>query len=188
MNRRQWYEDHTRELGTFISQSGITPNQLTLLSLLPAGVSSVLYMTDHYVIGGLFVLITLSFDVLDGSVARATHTMTNFGGVLDPSIDRVCEFIILLGIMVGDLAESWIVFFCFSGMIMASYVRAKIETMGVPAGGVGLMERFTKLMLIALGSAVYYVYPFGLSVALLVVGALSFITAGQRLIYARGVL
>lgn len=184
MDRRQWYEEHTMKIGHIIARSGLTPNQLTLLSLVPAVISAYFYFVGRPLWGVLFLTITLAFDVLDGAVARILDKKTDFGAVLDASVDRDCEFIILFGIMLGGLAKSWIVFFCFSGMIMASYVRARIESKGVSAMSVGLMERVQKMTLIFLGSLFLIVYKDSLNIALLLVGLLSHITSAQRLVYA----
>ncbi|MBU7048349.1 MAG: CDP-alcohol phosphatidyltransferase family protein [Theionarchaea archaeon] len=185
MNRRQYYEEHTLKVGEVIARLGLTPNQLTLLSLLPALVSAYFYSERRELFGALFLIFTMAFDVFDGSVARVLNKKSDFGAVLDASIDRYCEFIILLGIMIGGLAKGWIVFFCFSGMIMASYVRARIESRGVTAMSVGLMERLQKMTLILVGSLFVFVYGDSLNVALFLVGFLSHITSVQRLLYAR---
>ena len=185
MNRRQWYEEHTLKIGKIVARTGLTPNQLTVLSLVPAIIAAYFFYCKRELFGALFLLITLAFDVFDGSVARVLEKKTDFGAVLDASIDRDCEFIILLGIMLGGLAEPWIVFFCFSGMVMASYVRARIESKGVSAMSVGLMERIQKMTLILIGALLFFLYQDSLNVALLVVGVLSHVTSVQRLLYAR---
>lgn len=188
MNRRQVYEEHTVRIGRIVARFGLTPNQLTLLSLVPAVGSAYFYYSNRELLGALFLVITLAFDVFDGAVARFLNKKTGFGSVLDASVDRYCEFIILLGIMLGGLAESWIVFFCFAGMIMASYVRARIESKGVSAMSVGLMERIQKMIIILAGSLLFSVYQDSLNIALVAVGFLSFVTSGQRLLYARRML
>ena len=185
MDRRQLYEKYTTRIGEIAARSGLTPNQLTLLSLVPAVISCYFFFRGRELFGALFLIITLAFAVLDGSVARFLNKKTNFGSVLDATVDRYCEFIILFGIMVGGLAESWIVFFCFSGMIMASYVRARIESKGVSAMSVGFMERIQKMTLILVGLLFLSVYQNSLNIALVAVGFLSYITSVQRLLYAR---
>jgi phosphatidylglycerophosphate synthase len=185
MNRRQWYETHTLKLGKIIARTGLTPNQLTLFSLLPALISGYFYSQSSEVLGALFLCITLLFDVFDGSVARVLNLKTTFGAVMDPVIDRYCEVIVLLGILLGGRVDSWIVFLCFSGMIMASYTRARIETQGISALSVGLMERMEKTTLILAGSLLLPIFPDSLTIALLVVGILSHVTSAQRLVYAR---
>lgn len=185
MDRRQWYEEHTLKIGHIIARTGLTPNQLTLLSLVPAVISAYFYYVSRPLWGVLFLTITLTFDVFDGALARILDRKTNFGAILDASVDRDCEFIVLFGILLGGLAKGWIVFFCFSGMIMASYVRARIESKGASAMSVGLMERMQKMTLIFLGSVFLVVYGDSLNIALFLVGLLSHITSAQRLLYAR---
>jgi archaetidylinositol phosphate synthase len=185
MNTRKWYEEHTIIFGKIIARTGLTPNQLTILSLIPAFISCYYYYHGKAILGVVFLCVTLLFDVFDGSVARVLNKKTNFGAVLDASIDRDCEIIVLFGILLGGLAESWIVYFCFSGMIMASYVRARIESKGVSAMSVGLMERFQKMTLIIAGSVFMIAYGESLNIALFVVGLLSHITSAQRLLYGR---
>lgn len=185
MNRRQWYEEHTIKIGKVIARSRLTPNQLTLLSVIPATISCYYFYCNRELMGALFLFLTLLFDVFDGSVARVLNRKTDFGAVLDASIDRYCEIIILSGIMLGGLAKSWIVFFCFSGMIMASYVRARIESKGKSAMSVGLMERVQKMTVIIAGALLLSVYSNSMNVALFAVGFLSHITAVQRLFYGR---
>jgi archaetidylinositol phosphate synthase len=185
MNTRKWYEEQTIISGKIIARTGLKPNQLTILSLIPAFISCYYYYHSKVILGVVFLCVTLLFDVFDGSVARVLNKKTNFGAVLDASIDRDCEIIVLFGILLGGLAESWIVYFCFSGMIMASYVRARIESKGVSAMCVGLMERFQKMTLIITGSVFMILYGESLNIALFVVGLLSHITSAQRLLYGR---
>lgn len=182
---RTWYEDHTKILGRIFSSTKLTPNQLTILSLVPAVVSCSFYAQARPLFGLFFMVITLGFDVVDGAVARALDKKTDFGAVLDATIDRVCEFIFLFGIALGGLANSSIAFFCFSGMIAASYTRARIESKGVSAMSVGFMERMQKMVVIMVGSLLLLVHDHSLNAALIAVGALSYITVVQRLLHAR---
>lgn len=188
MSRRQWYEEHTLEIGRTVARIGLTPNQLTLLSLIPAVISAYFFSCRRELVGGLFLVIALAFDVLDGSVARVQNRKTDFGFVLDATIDRYCEVIVLFGILVGGFAEGWVVLLCFSGMIMASYVRARIESKGVSAMSAGLMERMQKMLVLLIGVVLYSFSDRSITAALLIIGILSHVTAAQRLVYARRVL
>jgi archaetidylinositol phosphate synthase len=134
------------------------------------------------------LVIALAFDVLDGSVARVQDRKTDFGFVLDATIDRYCEIIVLFGLLMGGFAEGWVVLLCFSGMIMASYVRARIESKGISAMSVGLMERMQKMLVLLIGVVLYSFFDRSITAALLIIGILSHVTAAQRLVYARRVL
>jgi phosphatidylglycerophosphate synthase len=122
--------------------------------------------------------------MLDGAVARATNSATRFGAVYDHVLDRYAEFAILLGIGIGGLVDwIWVVFALF-GMIMASFVRAKAESVGgLKSCTVGIAERQEKLLLILAGSFVQPLFSLALPICVFVVGVISHITVVQRLHY-----
>ena len=82
------------------------------------------------------------------------------------------------------------------GMIIASYTRAAAESMGkIENCAVGIMGRLEKFILIIIGSLLEYFLPVGafprsgwLELALIVVGATSYITSVQRMVYTYKVL
>ena len=57
------------------------------------------------VIGGILLLISGFFDIIDGSVARATKQTSKKGAFLDSSFDKISEAIIFIGIAAGNLAN-----------------------------------------------------------------------------------
>lgn len=123
-------------------------------------------------------------DMLDGAVARATRSATRFGAVYDHVLDRYAEFAILVGIGLGGFVDwIWVVFALF-GMIMASFVRAKAESVGgLKNCTVGVAERQEKLILLLVGSILQPFFSAALPICVLIVGLLSHITVIQRLRY-----
>ncbi|MEM4055350.1 MAG: CDP-alcohol phosphatidyltransferase family protein, partial [Desulfurococcaceae archaeon] len=78
----------------YIAKLGLTPNSLTIASLLimVAGFSTLIITGDKLLF--LPALIASSIlDALDGSLARYTGKVTKFGGVLDSTVDRVNDFL-----------------------------------------------------------------------------------------------
>ncbi len=147
-------------------------------------------------VGVAWMIATAFTDMLDGSTARAGKTETVFGGILDHVFDRYGEFFILAGItMSGAVHPGWGLFALF-GMLIASYTRATAESMGkLENCAVGIMGRLEKFVLIIAGSVIEHWLPTGtwpaggwLEFALIVVGATSFVTAIQRLLYTKKVL
>jgi len=123
-------------------------------------------------------------------------TGTVFGGILDHVSDRYGEFFILAGITLsGAVHPGWGLFALF-GMLIASYTRAVAESMGkIENCAVGIMGRLEKFVLIIAGSIIEVYLPSGtfpkggwLELALIIVGATSFVTAVQRLLYAKKIL
>jgi phosphatidylglycerophosphate synthase len=70
-------------------------------------------------------------------------------------------------------------------MAMASYTRAKAESVGVERCEVGLAERQEKLIILMMGAIGSVFYQGALELASIMVGVLSHITVVQRLTYAR---
>lgn len=122
--------------------------------------------------------------MMDGAVARATGSVTRFGAVYDHVLDRYAEFAVLMGIGLGDFVDwVWIIFSLF-GMVMASYVRAKAESVGgLKSCTVGIAERQEKLIVLLVGSVLQVVSSWSLLVAVVAVGVLSHVTVVQRLSY-----
>jgi len=126
-------------------------------------------------------------DMLDGATARAGNMGTKFGTVLDHSFDRYGEFFLFAGLMMGGFISPALAMFTASGVVMASYVRAKAES----AGGMvhciaGLAGRQEKLILVLVG-----LFLFGFNqmlpgqICIFLAGLISHITFVQRLMFAK---
>ena len=71
-----------------------------------------------------------------------------------------------------------------SGMVMASFVRAKAESVGgLKSCTVGVAERQEKLILLVIGSFLEPIFPIALPICVVTVGVLSHVTVIQRLRY-----
>ncbi len=93
--------------------------------------------------------------MVDGAVARATGTMTRFGGFLDSTLDRYSEVVVYLGVLVyllgtgDDDLGAILVFVAAAGALLISYARARAEAAGYTAS-VGLVARPERVVLLAL--------------------------------------
>jgi phosphatidylglycerophosphate synthase len=188
---RERYETFTRPLGRVLAGLGLSPDMMTYFSLFLSFVCAYILSQDAFGWGAVLVILVLVTDALDGAIARALGAGTRFGGVLDHVMDRYAEFFIMTGIMLsGHVAPLWVIF-AASGMVMASYVRAKAESVGgLSSCTVGLGGRIEKLLLIIGG---LFLVALGLPDVILmwtliIVGVLSHVTAFQRLAYARGAI
>ncbi len=172
-------------IGNRLSKIGVTPNTLTTLSLVVSFVASAAYLERSPILGAVILLGAGSIDMLDGAVARATDSATKFGAVYDHVLDRYAEFAVLLGIGLGGLVDwPWVIFTMF-GMVMASYTRAKAESVGgLSSCTVGIAERQEKIMLLLVGSVLQSYVPVALTFCVLAAGVLSHVTVVQRLHYA----
>jgi phosphatidylglycerophosphate synthase len=188
---RAIYEHITIPLGRICLRFGLTPNVLTLISLLIGGAAGFAIARGRFFSGVALIVLMGVADMLDGATARAGGLASPFGTVLDHVVDRYAEFIILLGVMLSGAASSAWVMFALFGMVMASYVRARAESTGLIAScNVGFAGRQEKLGLLCLGMLAQPLLPqFALlQWAVIAVGAVSHVTAVQRLLYTRRVL
>jgi phosphatidylglycerophosphate synthase len=194
--KRQWYEEYSLGLGRVCLKIGLTPNILTGISLLCAIISGLYFWSGRMWMGVIWMLGNAITDMLDGSTARAGNLGTVFGGILDHVSDRYGEFFILAGITMSRVVHPGWGLFALFGMLIASYTRAAAESIGkMDNCAVGIMGRFEKFVLIMFGAIMENYFPGGawpwgrcLELALIVTGLTSFITAVQRLIYARKIL
>jgi archaetidylinositol phosphate synthase len=109
------------------------------------------------VLGGVLVLVAGWFDVVDGAVARVTGKASMRGAFLDSTLDRLAEFALFAGILIGGYASPLIVLVALSFSLLVSYTRAKGEALGVKLGGVGIGERSERLLVLAVSSIMGYV-------------------------------
>ncbi|MBC8075120.1 MAG: CDP-alcohol phosphatidyltransferase family protein [Chloroflexales bacterium] len=185
---RAAYEQLTLPLGQYCAKWGIKADTLTYASLLCGALAGVLLVYSQWLWGIAALLLVGLADVLDGATARASGSANPYGMVLDHTIDRYVEFLVLLGVLLsGAVAPAWIVFTLF-GMVMASYVRARAESTGrIASCNVGLAGRQEKLVLLVIGLVAQSVAPsLGLlQWAIISAGVISHITAVQRLAYTR---
>jgi len=188
---RAQYEQITIPLGRLCMRLGLTPDAMTLISLIIGGVAAFAIARGAFLGGIAMILLMGVADMLDGATARAGGTANPYGTVLDHVVDRYAEFMILLGVMLsGAVAPGWAMFALF-GMVMASYVRARAESTGlVTSCNVGFAGRQEKLVLLMIGLLLQPFFPAFklLQWTVIAIGAVSHVTAVQRLLYARRVI
>jgi phosphatidylglycerophosphate synthase len=179
---RAKYQALMRPVGKELGKSGITPNALTTISLVVAVGAGTAYALRFPVLGAVGLVVSGVVDMLDGAVARATKSASRFGSVYDHVLDRYVEFFVLAGIGLGGFSD-WIwILFCLFGMVMASFTRAKAESVGgLKQCTVGIAERQEKLIILLIGSLMQPFVAGSLMVAVIVIGVLSHITVVQRL-------
>jgi CDP-diacylglycerol--glycerol-3-phosphate 3-phosphatidyltransferase len=177
----------TQPVVKLLARTPLTPNTLTWLGLCVTAGAAVLVVTDNLFAAGFVVLVAGFFDMLDGALARITNRVSRFGGVLDSTLDRLSEAILLLSLLVvfirgQQFAESILVGAALAGSLMVSYMRAKIEALGIECRA-GLFTRPERVIILALGLLLSQL-DYALLVALAIITFFSFLTVGQRLLYA----
>jgi CDP-diacylglycerol--glycerol-3-phosphate 3-phosphatidyltransferase/archaetidylinositol phosphate synthase len=182
---REKYQKAMHPVGKAVGRLGLSPNLTSMLSVVVAGLAGLFFFSHSLVWGTIFIALSGALDMIDGAVARATGKASRFGTVLDHVLDRYAEFLMMLGIIGGGYVGWYWGLFSLFGMAMASYTRAKAESVGVERCEVGLAERQEKLIILMMGAIGSVFYQGALELASIMVGVLSHITVVQRLTYAR---
>ena len=142
-------------IGRVLARLGWSANVWTVIGLLLNAGVAVVIATDHPRWGGALLLMASAFDMVDGAVARATNSITRFGGFLDSTLDRYSEAVVYGGLLVYllDTDDSTLgavlVFIATVGALLISYARARAEAAGFTAA-VGLVARPERVILLAL--------------------------------------
>lgn len=190
-NRRAAYELKSQFFGRLCLKVGLTPNVLTAISLAFSVAAGIVLWKNNFVLGSILILLTFFTDMLDGATARAGNIGTVYGGILDHVSDRYAEFFILAGILLSQRVHAGWALFALFGMIIASYTRAAAESMGkienCEVGAVGRLEKFVIILLGIVGEELFPGY-YILAASLALVGAVSYVTSIQRLIYTKKLL
>jgi CDP-diacylglycerol--glycerol-3-phosphate 3-phosphatidyltransferase len=102
--------------------------------------------------------------MLDGAVARASGSVTPYGGFLDSTLDRYSEAVVYGGLLVYLLGTddyrvgALLVFAATAGSLLISYARARAEAAGYRAS-VGLLARPERVVVLAAGLLFGQVIP-----------------------------
>ena len=136
----------------------------------------------------LLIIITLAlvefFDQLDGVIARLQGP-TKLGSFLDSTLDRIGDYLIFIGIILGGYTEIYIGLITLAGAFLTSYTRAKIESLGIPdLYGVGLLERTDRVPIILIGSIFQIWFPTAIWWTMIFLAIGTNITVIQRIVFA----
>jgi CDP-diacylglycerol--glycerol-3-phosphate 3-phosphatidyltransferase len=174
----------TQPVVKLIARTPITPNTLTVCSLLITVIAAILIVQEYFLIAGFVVLFAGLFDILDGALARGTNRVTKFGGALDSTLDRLAEASIFIGLLVvyardKAIGEVALVSVTLISSLLVSYVRARAEGLGIECQ-VGIFTRSERIIVIVLG-LLFSHFDYVLISALIIITVLSTITVIQRL-------
>jgi len=159
--------DDYRDFGTKIltplaKRIPIGPMGISFLSLLTAiGAGYSFYMADlentnWLLIGALMVFLTAILDALDGMVARMREISSRRGDLIDHTLDRVADVIIVGGIALGPLVEITVGFAAIIGILMLSYMGTQAQAVGAGREYAGLLGRADRLVVLVMVPLIQY--------------------------------
>lgn len=172
-NLRDRLRPALERLGRSFASTGLSPNFWTAVGLVLAIMAAISYgIAPEYalVIGGVLLLASGFFDMVDGQVARVTGKTSKKGGYLDSMSDKIAEVAIFLGILAGGHAEPYLVFLGITLSLLVSYARAKSDALNIKLQGVGIGERAERLLVIAIIGMIGFMEP-AIVIVILIAGA-----------------
>jgi len=168
--------DDYRDFGTKIltplaKRIPLGPMGISFLSLLTAiGAGFSFFMADlenisigihrrgalWLLIGALMVFLTAVLDALDGMVARIREISSRRGDLIDHTLDRVADIIIVGGIALGPLVEITVGFAAIIGILMLSYMGTQAQAVGAGREYAGLLGRADRLVVLIMVPIIQY--------------------------------
>jgi len=162
------------ELITPIARSalklGITANAVTVFGAVSSWIASLYFFTTgKFFVGTLVITVLVLSDLFDGTMARLSGDQpSKFGALLDSTLDRVTDAILLISLLLwtlseppslmGDLAKLdriiiLLLIALLSGFLI-SYIKAKAESLDIDCE-VGIAERAERLIVLLVATGLY---------------------------------
>jgi len=196
-----------RPLAGALVKRGVKPDHLTYAGLGFSLLAALLLSRGDFLPAAFLLGLSGLCDMMDGDVARATNSSSQFGAFLDSTLDRIGEGALLAGLATyyfyraqggalwiqggmeggarwGDPEGRTMAFLALATLIlsfMISYTRARAEGLGLECK-VGIMERPERMLLLALGALLGYRFMPGILGLLFL---LTLVTVGQRVYHVR---
>ena len=163
----------------------IKPNHISIFGLILAFISSYFISNSNFIFSPLFLLLSGVCDLLDGSLARYTQSVTKFGGVLDSVLDRFGEAAIFIGIFIyftnyDSIVPNIFVLMALSSSTVVTYLRSKAEILGISCD-IGIMTRTERVLILFLALILTNFFDFILLISIIVIFILSLFTIFQRM-------
>lgn len=182
---KKQFEETVKGLVKPLGNIGVTPNHLTILGMILAGVTAYIYTKaptnpDNLLYAAAMFILSGFIDAIDGVLARSTGKVTRFGGFFDSVADRYSDAIVYSGIIAAGLCNLWWGLLALFGSMLVSYARARAEMEEVNMAGVGLAERAERMIFLALVTAVSFWYPIALNYGVIILAILAHLTVLQR--------
>ena len=191
-------------IALFFGRLGLTPNGLTLIGFGITIIAALLAGVQLWLAAGIVVIVGGVFDMFDGTLARATGSVSKVGAFMDSVFDRWGEGITYIGIVVGCVNAGFglgagLAAFAMASAFLVSYTRAKSEGLGFTQGTgmaeVGLAPREIRLVVLSAGLVLAGLAggvgpnlsggSLWLAIALAAIGVLATITVIQRIVHVR---
>lgn len=165
-----------------VSRLPLNPTWLSVAGAFLSSVAGVCFALGSHRIGAVWIAAGAFFDLIDGPLARARGSASEFGAFLDSTLDRVADLAIYLGIIVwfSRAGAPWPVLLAgvaLATALLTSYIKARAECFVDSLEG-GVFERGERLAVLWVGALSGLLEP-ALWV-LAIVGCITVVTRFQK--------
>jgi CDP-diacylglycerol--glycerol-3-phosphate 3-phosphatidyltransferase len=178
-------------LGRAVARTGVTANALTLAGVLLVAVGTAVFCSGRLAFGAIVVGVGGILDLVDGAVAKVTHTASRFGAFLDSTTDRLSDGVLFAGVTwflvehprAGvrlGLPPAAVLALALAVLVLGfltSYIKGRAEAVGYSCD-VGIAERGERVFIMAVCIFFNLMVP-----ALAVLFVLSAVTVIQRFVH-----
>ena len=141
----------TNEISLFLTwiliKTRVTPNQITLASIICAVLCGVFYGFGYFITGSVLLFLSHILDCTDGNLARAKQMFSPTGKWLDMVGDRLGEIAIFMGVSIyffrNNASTYWIIMPLFDSLLLLFYYY--IVDMGLAQGLSKPLQKITNL-------------------------------------------
>ena len=185
---RQKFSGFSIKVGIVFSKFGLSPNQWTLLSLVPILISVYFIIKESFLIAAILFIVTGFMDMIDGAVARVTGRVSKLGAYLDTVVDRYIEGLIVFALLFASLPNfylpiyAWLVIYLY-GALTTTYFKsaAKEKELVTEELKGGILERAERLILLFIGLLLAVFNPLYLTYIIVLLAVLSNVSGLQRI-------
>ncbi|WP_424359467.1 CDP-alcohol phosphatidyltransferase family protein [Methanocella sp. MCL-LM] len=200
------YRDHLigfiSPISRIFAATGITPNQITLLSLVLGIAAGAFYglngvFTGAAYAGAAALLLSGLLDFIDGGVARINNKASKFGAAIDWIVDKYVDCIVLLGIGLGGMVDMRLVVIAIIGSMINTFIKPVVYAeigyqqkhdgkIKDPLEGIGIFGRpetvITLIVFSCLSAFTFFGYS-AMTIAVAIVAIGTNLSALQRVLY-----
>jgi CDP-diacylglycerol--glycerol-3-phosphate 3-phosphatidyltransferase len=178
---RTWDSKLLRPLMLWLARLHVTPNGLTVVSLLVVIAAGGLLAIGQRIPAGVIYWLGVVLDGLDGELARVTKGESRAGAFLDSICDHIGDFAIYLGLLAyelnqGEVLPAFLIFAAMFGSLIGSQIRSRAGMLGIDTKDIGIFTRFERALILGGGILMDQIV-----LALVVLAILNNISALQRL-------
>ncbi len=161
---REFWNWITSPLFHLVLLFNLKPNNITIVSLVIAIFSSLAFTFGHISTGGWLLVLSGTFDTLDGRVARYKKIDSKSGAFFDSVVDRYSDYFIFVGIITyfsifdpsagnekGNSYLSLLAILSLLGAHLISYSKERGSSLGA-TDNEGIMQRADRMMTLGISA------------------------------------